>query len=76
MLKDKHKLFGTKGIPMGWFSNPNCPRCGREASITSDGLTEWYTCHHCNRKAREEKERQDSLENRIAELEKKLKEKE
>jgi len=56
---------------MGWFSNPDCPRCGRETSVDSDGLTNFYTCHSCNRKAREEKKEKEDLLKRIEALEKK-----
>ena len=60
---------------MGWFSNPRCPRCGRETSIDSDGLTEWYTCHPCNRKAREDENDKQDMKDRISKLEKLLKDK-
>ena len=56
---------------MGWFSNPKCPRCGRESSIATAWDGDYYTCHPCNRKAREEKREKEALEARVAKLEEK-----
>ena len=60
---------------MGWFSNPDCPRCGQEQSIGTDGLTNYYTCRPCNLKAIKENKEKDALLKRVAILEEKLKEK-
>jgi tRNA(Ile2) C34 agmatinyltransferase TiaS len=57
---------------MGWFSNPKCPRCGRETSYVRDMFDAYYTCYPCANEIHEEKERQEKLENRIKELERKL----
>lgn len=59
---------------MGWFSNPNCPRCGKKTSIERGMFESYYTCHHCNQKAREEKYEKEALEKRITKLEQALKE--
>ena len=57
---------------MGWFSNPKCPRCGRETTIGTDGLTHYYQCTPCIRKARAEKEEKDDLRRRIEYLEEQM----
>ena len=56
---------------MGWFSNPDCPRCGRETTIESNWKNYNYTCIPCRRELKKEKEEKDSLLKRIEALEKK-----
>ncbi|MCK5538725.1 MAG: hypothetical protein KAI79_18010 [Bacteroidales bacterium] len=60
---------------MGWFSNPDCPRCGRETSLDTDGLTDFYTCFPCRRELKQEKEEKEDLMDRITKLEEALKSK-
>lgn len=57
---------------MGWFSNPNCPRCGKETSVQRDMFESYYTCNYCNEKARKERIEKENLEARIKNLENKL----
>lgn len=59
---------------MSWFSNPSCPRCGRESVLATAWDGDYYTCPPCNRKARREKEERDALKYRITKLENMLKE--
>ncbi len=58
---------------MGWFSNPKCPRCGRESTLATAWDGDYYTCTHCVRKLRQKKEEKRKLEERISKLEKLLK---
>ena len=60
---------------MGWFSNPDCPRCGRETTVeaTWDGYQ--YTCNPCRQELAQEKKDKESLLRRIDKLEKALKDK-
>ena len=59
---------------MGWFSNPDCPRCGRETTIGTDGLFEtYYECRPCRQKAMKEHKEKKELESRITRLEQQLK---
>jgi len=58
---------------MGWFSNPNCPRCGRETKLATAWDGDYYTCHSCNMKAREEVKEKQDIKDRISKLEKLLK---
>ncbi len=57
---------------MGWFSNPKCPRCGRESTEDTDGLTRFYTCLPCKRDLRKEKQDKEQLEERVKVLEEAL----
>ena len=57
---------------MGLFSNPDCPKCGRELSVDTDGFEDFYTCFPCRRKAKQEKEEKKNLLKRIEELEKRI----
>ncbi len=59
---------------MSWFSNPDCPRCGRETSLATAWDGDYFTCHPCVRELRQEKEAKQKLENRLADVEKQLKE--
>ena len=58
---------------MGWFSNPDCPICGRETVRT--GYSAGYPalrCNHCCRehaKKKKEEDRIKALEKRIKDLE-------
>ena len=60
---------------MGWFSNPDCPRCGRETTLDTAWDGDFYTCVPCRRELKQEKEDKQKLEQRITDLENKLKEK-
>ncbi len=60
---------------MGWFSNPKCPRCGRETSYVRDMFDAYYTCYPCVSEKKKERQKQESLESRIKQLEKQLKDK-
>ena len=59
---------------MGWFSTPKCPIHGIYYKIDKDGMCQmYYFCPQCRQKLREEKKAKEhvkSLEQRIAELEK------
>ncbi len=57
---------------MGWFSNPDCPQCGRETTIGTDGLEDYLECVPCRRKARRDREEKEDMKRRIAELEAKV----
>ena len=57
---------------VGWFSNPKCPKCGRETTLGTDGLEYYYQCSPCIRKAMAEKEEKQSLLRRIEQLERKM----
>lgn len=65
---------------MGWFSTPKCPVHGIEYSVGKDDMCQpAYYCKKCMQKAydnrKKELERQEErqdLENRIAELERRL----
>jgi len=54
---------------MGWFSNPSCPRCGRETTVGTDGLEDYYHCVPCLRKARKDRDEKKALLRRVEELE-------
>lgn len=54
---------------MGWFSNPKCPRCGRESSLATAWDGDYYTCHPCNRKAIQDNRDKQDLLDRITKLE-------
>lgn len=54
---------------MGLFSNPDCPRCGRETTVDTDGLTNFYTCIPCRMQLRKEKEEREKDKKRISDLE-------
>jgi len=56
-----------------WFSNPNCPRCGRESVLATAWDGDYYTCPPCNRAVREEQEEKKAQEQKIADLEERLK---
>lgn len=60
---------------MGIFSNPKCPRCGRETTYASDYYNGHYTCIPCKNKLKKEKKEKDSLLKRVQILENKLKDK-
>lgn len=67
---------------MGWFSYPNCPRCGRKVSLATAWDGDYYTCYPCVAELREEEERKqaqekktEALEEKVARLEKLLEEK-
>ena len=59
---------------MGLFSNPKCPRCGRESVLATALDGDYYTCPPCNRTARKEKEEKKAIEERVTKLERILKE--
>jgi hypothetical protein len=54
---------------MGWFSNPNCTRCGRELTVGTDGLEDYLHCVPCLVVARQERDEKASLLRRIEKLE-------
>ena len=54
---------------MGWFSNPKCPRCGRETTET--GYSFPYPPYQC-KPCKKDNAKQQELEDRIKQLEKKL----
>ena len=56
----------------GWFSNPKCPRCGRESTLATAWDGDYYTCNYCVRELRQEEKEKEKLEKRIARLEKAL----
>lgn len=55
---------------MGLFRNPSCPKCGRETTLGTDGLVDFYQCVPCIRKNRAEKKEKEDLLRRVEELEK------
>lgn len=57
---------------MGWFSNPDCPRCGRESSLATAWDGDYYTCYPCVRALRKEKEEKDQQAQTIKDLEARL----
>jgi len=64
------------GINMfGLFSTPKCPRCGRKATIDTDGLRDFWTCVPCRNKLQKEKKEKQDLLKRVKELEEKIKDK-
>jgi len=55
---------------MGLFSNPKCPRCGRETTIGSGMFERYYKCDHCQNSMRTERLEKEALVKRIKNLEK------
>jgi len=59
---------------MGWFSNPKCPQCGRETTLTTAWDGDYYECRYCIRKDTERKEKEKIQEQRLRNIEKRIKE--
>ena len=57
---------------MGWFSNPDCPRCGRETTVEANWKNFNYTCLPCRRELAQEAEEKQILKDRITALEEKM----
>jgi len=57
---------------MGLFSNPKCPRCGKETTVQRDMFESYYTCTPCVNKLRKEKQEKEDLLKRVEALEKQL----
>ena len=57
---------------MGWFSNPRCPQCGVETTVSKEWDSYFYECRPCRRKATREYEEKQKLEQRLSELEEKM----
>jgi len=54
---------------MGLFAERECPVCGHEMSVTTDGLEDYCVCWHCYRRKKAEERKHDLLASRVAELE-------
>ena len=55
---------------MGLFTDRECPTCGREMSITTDGFEDYYVCWSCHSKLKRALREKEDLENRVRALEK------
>ncbi len=54
---------------MGWFSNPACPKCGRETTETGYCFPyPQYRCRPCMNKSKQEKKDKDKIKELEARL--------
>ena len=59
----------TKENKWDGFSNPKCPQCGVETTVSKEWDSYFYECRPCRRKATREYEEKQKLKQRLSELE-------
>lgn len=73
LTKTSNWRFSNIGLLSVLFGGLECPKCGREKTIGTDGLEDYWICKPCNAKYHQEQREKEEMNNRLQSLEEEVK---